>query len=194
MTLREPLNSIFLAEARVHTGLSWASITLILSKSLSIFQICNENNQRQSKHNEDDSWKIIRVFNGCEVRIENSVTRVTVRHQKACLLMQNSHPKWQNFQFEPNNHYRFFFLHTLFSTIAFRLEYVLFYQFYAKITTFFSIKKCLGWLLSYTLTSKRLAETDMKMTSRCSKMMSKCPNHHTDARVVLHPLMLDNIS
>ena len=29
------------------------------------------------------------------------------------------------------------FLHTLRSTIAFRLEYVLFYQFYAKITTFF---------------------------------------------------------
>ena len=31
----------------------------------------------------------------------------------------------------------FFFLHTLLSTIAFRFEYVLFYQFYAKIATFF---------------------------------------------------------
>ena len=27
---------------------------------------------------------IIRIFNGCEVRIENSVTRVTVRHREAC--------------------------------------------------------------------------------------------------------------
>ena len=34
-----------------------------------------------------------------------------------------------------------FFLHTLPLTIAFRLEYVLFYQFYAKITTFFDKEK-----------------------------------------------------
>ena len=46
-------------------------------------------------------------------------------------------PEWRNFQFAPTNHYGFFFLHTFPSTIAFRLEYVLFYQFYAKITTFF---------------------------------------------------------
>ena len=32
-----------------------------------------------------DMWgKIIRIFNGCDVRIENSVTRVTVRHHEAC--------------------------------------------------------------------------------------------------------------
>ena len=34
-----------------------------------------------------------------------------------------------------------FFLHTFPLTIAFKLEYALFYQFYAKITVFF-IKKC----------------------------------------------------
>ena len=34
-----------------------------------------------------------------------------------------------------------FFLHTLTSTIAFRLEYVLFYQFYTKITTFINQEK-----------------------------------------------------
>ena len=73
--------------------------------------------------------KPIRIFNGCEVLIENSVTRVTVRHHEQL-------PEWRNFQFAPNNHYGFFFLHTLPSTITFRLEYV-FYQFYAKITTFF---------------------------------------------------------
>ena len=65
---------------------------------------------------------------------------------------------------EHNNHYRFFFLHTLPSTIALRLKYVLFYQFYAKITTFFSIKKCSGLLLSDTLMSECLPETDVKMT------------------------------
>ena len=36
--------------------------------------------------------KAIRTFNGCEVRIENSVTRVTVRHHKACQVMPNSYP------------------------------------------------------------------------------------------------------
>ena len=50
-------------------------------------------------------------------------------------------PEWQNFQFAPKNHYGFFFLHTVTATvpsrIAFRLEYVLFYQFYLKIGTFF---------------------------------------------------------
>ena len=34
----------------------------------------------------------IRIFNGCEVLIENSVTRITVRHQGACRVMPNSYP------------------------------------------------------------------------------------------------------
>ena len=33
----------------------------------------------------------------------------------------------------------------------------------------FSVKKCSGQLLSYTLMSKRLAETDVEMTSRRHK-------------------------
>ena len=49
--------------------------------------------------------------------------------------------EWRNFQVAPKNHYGFFFLHTLPSTIAFRLECVLFYHFYAKITTFFDQEK-----------------------------------------------------
>ena len=48
--------------------------------------------------------KIIGIFNGWEVRIENSVTRRTVRHQEACRVMHNSYLEWQNFQFAPNNH------------------------------------------------------------------------------------------
>ena len=47
---------------------------------------------------------IIRTFNGCEVQIENSVTRVTVRHHEPHRLMPNSYPEWRNFQFAPNNH------------------------------------------------------------------------------------------
>ena len=31
------------------------------------------------------------------------------------------YPEWQNFQFAPNNHYKFFFLHTLSSNIVFKL-------------------------------------------------------------------------
>ena len=75
---------------------------------------------------------IIRIFNGCELRIENSVTTVIVRHGEVCRVMPNSYPEWRGFQFAPNNHYGFFFLHTLPSTIAFRLEYVFICQFYAE--------------------------------------------------------------
>ena len=81
--------------------------------------------------------------------IENNVTKVTVWHREACRVISNSYPKWRNFQFAPNNHYRFFFKHTLPLTIEFKLEYVLCYQFYAEISTF-SIMKCLVRLLSMT--------------------------------------------
>ena len=37
------------------------------------------------------------LFYGCEVQIENSVIKVTVWHQEACQVMQNSYPKWWNF-------------------------------------------------------------------------------------------------
>ena len=117
--------------------------------------------RRLSSH----AWhqNVLRIFNGCEVPIENSVTRVAVRHHEACRVMrQNSYPEWRNFQFALNNHYIrnvFFFLHTFSSTIAFKFRFVLFYQF-----TLFD-HECSGWLLSTTLTSKRLAETDVKMTS-----------------------------
>ena len=62
------------------------------------------------------------------MRIENSVTRVTVRHHEACRVKPNSYPEWRNFQFAPNNHYRFCFLHTLPSMIVFKLGFALFYQ------------------------------------------------------------------
>ena len=55
--------------------------------------------------------------------------------------MPNSYPRDGIF----NQHFTtiidYFSLHTLPSTVAFRLEYVLFYQFYDKITTFFHQEK-----------------------------------------------------
>ena len=102
-------------------------------------------------------WKrgcIIRILNGCEVRIENSITKVS-------LVMLNSCPEWWNFQFALNNYYRFFFLHTLPLTTAFKLKCVLFCLFHAKISTFF-VKTCLVPLLHLMLTLEHLAENDLK--------------------------------
>ena len=84
-------------------------------------------------------------------------------------MMPNSHPELRDFQFAPNNHYGFFFLHILTSTIAFWLEYVLFYQFYAEITTFFDKKKCLGWFLYKMLSLNRLAENAISITLKHAK-------------------------
>ena len=73
--------------------------------------------------------------------------------------MPNNYPEWRNFPFAPNNHYGFFFLHKLPLTIAFKLEYALFYEFVAKITQY-AVKKCSVRLLLMTLTWERLAEID----------------------------------
>ena len=56
-------------------------------------------------------------------------------------MMPNSYPRCCNFEPTPHNHLRFFFLHTLPLTIAFKLEYASFYEFYAKISQF-AVKKC----------------------------------------------------
>ena len=74
----------------------------------------------------------LRIFNVCELRIEKSVTTATVQHREACRVMPSSYPERRDFRFAPNNRYGFFFLHTIPSTIAFRLEYVFVYQFYAE--------------------------------------------------------------
>ena len=59
----------------------------------------------------------------------------------ASRVIPSSLSEWRDFQFAPNNHNLFFFLQSLPSTILFKLEHVLFYQFYAKITVL-SITKC----------------------------------------------------
>ena len=81
-------------------------------------------------------------------------------------------PKWRNFQFALKNHYGFFFLHTLPSTIAFRLEYVLFYQFYTKITTFFDQEK-FGTTPLLHVDIETFGGNWLEMTSKRQKMMWK---------------------
>ena len=60
---------------------------------------------------------------------------------KAWRGMLNSYTEWWNFQFAPNNHCGFFFLHTFLSKITFKLNYALFYQFYTKMSTFSAKKR-----------------------------------------------------
>ena len=70
----------------------------------------------------------------------------------------------------------FYFWHTFPSTIAFKLEYALFYQFYAKITVFFFHKEMFS-STPKTLTSKHLAKKNMSkpdfVTSKTDNMTSK---------------------
>ena len=92
--------------------------------------------------NEPD--QVIRPFNGYEVLTENSVTRETVRLHEAC---QTSYPSDGIF----NLHRRTIkdsFSCIIFLQQLYLLENVLFYQFYAKITTFFDQENfCTGPLL-----------------------------------------------
>ena len=76
-------------------------------------------------------------------------------------MMPNSYPEGRNFHFALNKHNGFFFLHTVPSTIAFKVQCALFCQYNAEISTF-SVKKCSVRLLPTTLTSKHLAENDVK--------------------------------
>ena len=88
-------------------------------------------------------------------------------------------PEWRNFRFAPKNHYGFFFLHTFTSTIASRHEYVLFYQFYTKITTFFYQERfCTAPLLDVDVETfgRNWHENDVKIV-----ILTSC------TRVVLHP-------
>ena len=130
----------------------------------------------------------IRIFNGREVRIENSVTKVT-----NCLaspgLPSDAEQLSRVTEFSIRTEQPLQILFLVYSSFdnAFRLEYVLYCQFYAKITTL-SIKKSSVRHLSYTLMSKRLKETIVKMTSRRQTdvrtvILMSC------TRVVLHPLM-----
>ena len=82
---------------------------------------------------------IIRIFNGCEVLIENSVTRVTVRHHEACRVMPNSYSSDGIFSLYGRT------IMDYFSCILYlwqlHLNLNMCYQFYAKINAFFNQEK-----------------------------------------------------
>ena len=123
-----------------------------------------EAKKKKKKKTRRSTWNVIRILSGCEVLIENSVTRVTVRHHEACRVMPNSNPSDRIF-----NLYRRTIMDS-FSCIFFirKLHLNLNMWCFINLTLkklHFSIKKILVWFLSYTLISKRLAETDVKMTS-----------------------------
>ena len=121
--------------------------------------------------------QIIRIFNRSEVRIENSVTRVTVRHHESG-------------QIEPNDHYRFIFLHTLPSTIAVKIYIVKKKKKKKKKNYIFRPRNVrfgsspIHWRRNVWL------KNDVNMTSRCQKwrgnvkivILTSC------TRVVLQPL------
>ena len=69
----------------------------------------------------------IRIFNDFEGLIENC---------SASWGLPNSYSEWRNFQFTPNSHYGFFFLHTVFRNYIYAWKYVILSNLRSK-TTFF---------------------------------------------------------
>ena len=61
---------------------NWQTLVLIMNHSSEQMVKCNQKIERS---------KFTRIFNGCEVQIEKSVTRVTVRQHEACRVMPNSY-------------------------------------------------------------------------------------------------------
>ena len=61
----------------------------------------------------------IRIYHGCEGRIEKSVPRIAFLHQEACRVMTNGDPEGRNFLSYPytNNGFFCFLLITVFSTL-----------------------------------------------------------------------------
>ena len=108
----------------------------------------------------------IRIFNGCEVLIENSVTRVTVRHHEACRVMRNSYPRDGIFNLHRRTIMDSFFCILLLRQLHLDLNMCCFYQFYAKITTFFDQEKfCTAPLLyvDVEMFGRNWRENDVKM-------------------------------
>ena len=90
-------------------------------------------------------------------------------------------PEWWNFQFEQKKHYGFFFLHTHFDDYwDFNMCCFISCTLKKKKKLHFSVKKSSVRLLSYRLTSKRLAENDVK-TSK-----SSCWRHALESSYILH--------
>ena len=71
-----------------------------------------ENRSQLKCHNNNiDFINIIRIFHGCEVRIEKSIRGSMFDITRLCRVMPNSDPEGWIFLSAPNNYDRFFFLH-----------------------------------------------------------------------------------
>ena len=69
---------------------------------------------KMSDYRHISMWnKIIRIFHGSEVQVEKNVRRSLFGITRLCPVMPDSDPEGQTFLCAPNNHDRFFFLHTL---------------------------------------------------------------------------------
>ena len=81
-------------------------------------------------------------------------------------MILSSYPEYQNFQFAPNNHCGFFFLHALPSTIALRLKpgsiLSILINIVLKYNLYLWSRNVQFRLLPMTLTSKCLPENDIK--------------------------------
>ena len=122
-----------------------------------------------------------RILNGCEVWLENFVTGVA----GYCSASRGL----PNFEFTLNNHYRFFFLHTLPSMIVFKLGYELFYQFHTERSTF-SIKKCLAPIYDHLTSCTRSSYTPWYKTEissqgdSCGKPCRSCTGYHSHSTLI----------
>ena len=105
----------------------------------------------------------MRIFNGCEEQIENSVTRDkrSASLGKPCDAKQLSRVTEFSIRTEQPLWIPFLAYFSFDNSFLKSLNMSLIYEFYAKITEFF-IKKCSIWFLSKTLTSEHLAESDVK--------------------------------
>ena len=140
----------------------------------------------------------IRIFNGCEEQIENSVPKVTG------ITGLGELSQVTEFQFTPNNHYGFFFpfsqtcikqpplgvvkLSVIHRWLSLHLSWnnALFYHFYNYIdVSTFSVKKCLVWFLPMTLTLKYLMESDVKNGHHSIKKTSL--HHAGESSYNAHP-------
>ena len=113
----------------------------------------------------------IRIFHGCEVWIEKSVRGSLFGITRLCQVMPNSDPEGRIFLSAPNNHDRFFFLHTLWSP-AFH----------------FNVRVEINKSHSYTLTSATL-----KVDVVCDVAIMSSPNVlMTELRDILYSQCIDN--
>ena len=85
--------------------------------------------------------KNIRIFHECEVRIEKSARGSLIGITRFRRVMPNSDPEGRIFLYAPNNHDRFFFLHT-FRSSAFDFNVGVAIHESRSFTLTFAILKC----------------------------------------------------